>query len=244
MVAVELYPQAAAGVGCAASATVVHDYDSGNIGPTYGWITWRTKYKVYSFEATAANGWIFDHWEQDFNWKPYGYDTVETQETCSHTANPWQTTSSSATSKETTVDELLDCMQARADLPYYESTRNITRLVAVFVEDQHGDITVTTEADPVAGGTTSPASETHHYAGNPSTTFTLTATPNVGYVFEKWLHNGSEYSLNAQTTVTLYFSSSAQTEHYVAKFRISDKILHGANGTILHGSGGTILRGG
>ena len=224
---VEVYsvnPGAAAAAGCTASYRKVHEYHNNN-----QWYDEDCTY--YGLSATEVPGWHFHH----FEWTITRSDGFTTNNSTSN--NPYGNTG-----EATAISDYSFVWHSGGE--YEETYSNVTYCRAVFVEDPHGDITVTTEADPVAGGTTSPVSETHHYVGNPSTTFTLTATPNVGYVFEKWLHNGSEYSSNAQTTVTLYFSSSAQTKHYVAKFRISDKILHGANGTILHGSGGTILRGG
>lgn len=227
MITPEVYPQAARDAGCTASYSVsdrVHISEATHTEDQ----TW------YRLSAAAALGWRFSHFEwtqtNDVSSRSYGGSSNDNpcpQQGTLHASNLYDSTIEWNPVYGFPIEHL-----------------SVTYCRAVFVEDPHGDITVTTEADPVAGGTTSPVSETHHYVGNPSTTFTLTATPNVGYVFEKWLHNGSEYSSNAQTTVTLYFSSSAQTKHYVAKFRINDKILHGANGTILHGSGGTILSGG
>ena len=123
---------------------------------------------------------------------------------------------------------------------------SVTYCRAVFVEDAtYGDITVTTTPDPAAGGSTTPTTETHQYAGSPSTTFTLTATANNGYRFLNWKLNGTVVATTNTTSVTHTFTSSAQTFHYVAEFlQSSGLILHGSGGTILHGSGGSILHSG
>lgn len=50
--AVEILPEGAARAGCAASFALVDSYSDSS-----GW------YNAYRFNASAAEGWTFDHWE-------------------------------------------------------------------------------------------------------------------------------------------------------------------------------------
>ena len=226
MVTPEVYPPEAAAAGCSASFTYT---ERPNPWPEYLSAFW---WRDYTFSATPANGWKFLRWELSYLEEESGR-TPRSGTRTEWSTNPWSAGGTTAEFSET----------------YFSGdtySRTITQLVAVFEQEAtYGDITVMTSADPAAGGTTSPLSETHQYSGSPSTTFTLTATANNGYRFLNWKLNGTVVATTNTTIVTHAFTSSAQTFHYVAEFlQSSGLILHGSGGTILHGSGGSILHSG
>lgn len=227
MVTPEVYPQAAAAAGCTASYSV-----SGTDGGHAQEMDWY--YTFYQISATAVAGWKFDH----FEWTQSRNDGPD--KSGSSYSNP-----ATGTRYNYLNDYTCDFGPTYEAAGIVDEVYSVTYCRAVFVEDAtYGDITVTTAPDPAAGGTTSPLSETHQYAGSPSTTFTLTATANAGYRFLRWKLNGVQVGTVSPLTVTHYFASSAQTFNYVAEFLPTGLILHGSSGTILHGSGGSILRSG
>ena len=227
MVTPEVYPLAAAAAGCTAAYSVAGT-DSGHAREQ----DWT--YTFYQISATAAAGWKFDH----FEW--------------TQSQNDGPDKSSSSYNNPTTGTRYNYLYDYTCDFgPTYEAAGLVDEVYtvnycrAVFVEDAtYGDITVTTTPDPAAGGTTTPTTETHQYAGSPSTTFTLRATANAGYRFFRWKLNGVQVGTVSPLTVTHYFATSAQTFNYVGEFLPTGQILHGSGGAILHGSGGSIIRAG
>ena len=116
--------------------------------------------------------------------------------------------------------------------------------IAIFKKGKESTITVRTSASPVAGGTTTPTSETRTGKVGQSETFTLVATANKGYEFKRWEDDGGSLVSKSKTTsVTKTYTENPQTFNYTAIFRkLTGLILRNDSGTILHGSGGTILR--
>ena len=70
-------------------------------------------------------------------------------------------------------------------------------LVAHFERDSY---TLTTSANPSAGGTVSPSGNNTY---TPGTSVQLSATANTGYSFTNWTENGSVLSSNANYTITM-----------------------------------------
>ena len=226
MVTPEVYPQAAAAAGCTASYSVDHTDNSTGSG-------WSQSFTYYQLSASAAVGWRFDH----FEW-------TQTESSSSTTSKNYSSYNNPCTSNRL-YEGVFDWGPVYEDAGLVDSTYSITYCRAVFVEDAtYGDITVTTTPDPAAGGTTTPTTETHQYAGSPSTTFTLRATANAGYRFFRWELNGVQVGTVSPLTVTHYFTTSAQTFNYVGKFLPTGQILHGSGGAIIHGSGGAIIHAG
>lgn len=92
--------------------------------------------------------------------------------------------------------------------------------------------TVTTEASPIAGGTTTGDGQ---YASG--STCTVTATPANGYEFVRWELSTGLTSKNASFPFTVTQNTTA-----TAYFRQYTGLpLYGSSGTILYGSSGTIL---
>ena len=71
-------------------------------------------------------------------------------------------------------------------------------LTAVFEPDTPSQYTVSVSASPAAGGTVTGGGT---FAGN--TSRTVTATPNTGYHFVRWIENSAEISTNASYVFTL-----------------------------------------
>ena len=226
MVTPEVSPQAAAAAGCTASYSVDHTGGSSGLG-------WSESYTYYQLSASAAAGWQFDH----FEWTQVESESRVTSRDYSSYDNPC--------THNKLFEGVLDWAPVYEAAGFVDSTFTITYCRAVFTEvATYGDITVTTTPDPAAGGTTTPTTETHQYAGSPSTTFTLRATANAGYRFFRWDLNGVQVGTVSPLTVTHYFATSAQTFNYVGEFLPTGQILHGSGGAILHGSGGSIIRAG
>lgn len=232
MVTPQVYPTEAAAAGCTASYSVMetvppehtslYDYDGGY---------------YYRLNATAVAGWRFSHFE--WTWEECEDGVARTTHNRTASESPYPAAGSSRSS------DLYEYTMRYIGGGYYAVwTAQITYCRAVFVAETYGDITVETSADPAAGGTTAPVTETHQYSGSASTTFTLVATPNNGWRFVNWKLNGAVVATTNTTTVTHTFTSYAQTFHYVATFRRTGLILHGVGGAILHGSNGTILHSG
>lgn len=222
----EVYPQAAAAAGCTAAYSVDHTDNSSGQG-------WSQSFTYYKLTASAVAGWRFDH----FEWTRVTSGNGTTTRNYSSYDNPC--------TSNNLYEGFLDWGSEYEAIGFQDESTTITYCRAVFVEDAtYGDITVTTSADPAAGGTTTPTTETHQYSGSSTTTFTLTATPNAGYRFWRWELDGAAAGSVSPMTVTHYFTTSAQTFHYVAKFLPSSAILYGSSGAILHGSSGGILHGG
>ena len=226
MVTPEVYPSDARTAGCSASYSTDHsDSSSGS-----GWSQNRTFYKL---SASAANGWKFDHFEWTLTVSGGGASSTG------------YSSSSNPCTHSKLYDGFFDWSAEYEQFGFQDETHEVTYCRAVFVEDvSYGDITVETSADPAAGGTTAPVSETHQYSGSPSTTFNLTATPNTGYRFWRWELDGANAGTTKNLTVTHYFTQSPQTIQYVAKFLPSNAILYGSSGGIIYGSSGAILCGG
>jgi hypothetical protein len=89
-------------------------------------------------------------------------------------------------------------------LTYISNTANYKNLTstanvdAVSCPTSTTNFTVSTSSSPTAGGNTSGGGT---FASG--TSVTVTATPNVGYVFTKWTENGNQVSTNASYTFTL-----------------------------------------
>ena len=81
----------------------------------------------------------------------------------------------------------------------YQGTRMTSKNQVIF-GNAHYDYTVTATANPTNGGTPSGYSQLHYY-GYP---ISFTATPNPGFVFDKWMKNNSSttYYPNISFTVT------------------------------------------
>ena len=83
---------------------------------------------MWSFTASAAQGWVFDHWEMGYSYQdvdPAGESGVFTS---SSSSNPW---SSGGFLKEGT-DEWDDTFWESLSAGYRHGWRTITALVAVF----------------------------------------------------------------------------------------------------------------
>ena len=94
-----------------------------------------------------------------------------------------------------------------------------------------GNHTVTVSASPTAGGTVSGGGTYTH-----GSTCTLTATPNTGYNFVRWMKNGSQVSTSASYSFTVTEDAS-----YVAVFTLKSYIIRpSANPS----AGGTVSGGG
>ena len=226
MVTPEVYPQATAAAGCTAAYSVDHTDNSSGLG-------WSQSQTFYKLSASAAVGWRFDH----FEWTRVTSGNGTTTRNYSFYDNPC--------TSNNLYEGFLDWGSEYEAIGFQDETTTVTYCRAVFDEvATYGDITVETSADPVAGGTTTPISETHQYAGSPSTTFTLTATPNAGYRFWRWELDDAAVGFSQTLTVTHYFTASPQTFHYVARFLPSSAILYGASGAILYGASGAIVHGG
>lgn len=116
--AIDISPPAAAQAGCSATATVVDSWSYGG--------DW---YRAYSFEATAAAGWVFDHWEQTYDYQEgEAGGTVLIGAKCSSVDRTWR---SGSYSQEGTEEWRSDYTSVgpeyvRVDL------RTIVGLVAIF----------------------------------------------------------------------------------------------------------------
>ena len=119
-----ILPQAAATAGCSATATVVEEDDFHELSNLYsGW------WKLYSFSAAAARGWVFDHWEQSWDYldESYGQPTDSGSKSGTYSRNPWSEG----------IYPTADLSTEEEDLGYVTGdrghwVRTITRLAAVF----------------------------------------------------------------------------------------------------------------
>lgn len=120
-----ILPQAAATAGCSATATVVQEDDLHELFPEI-YIGW---WKLYSFSATAARGWVFDHWEQSWDYldESYGQPTASGSKSDTYSRSPW---SEANYAKDTLNTEEEDWGYITGDRGHW--VRTITRLAAVF----------------------------------------------------------------------------------------------------------------
>jgi len=89
-------PDSAAAAGCAASFSLIDSFpDEG-----YGW------WKQWEFLAQAADGWIFDHWEQTYRYQDVDKDGPSVSgAVCTARNNPWHHGSSSQEGTEEWYDD-------------------------------------------------------------------------------------------------------------------------------------------
>lgn len=114
-------PSEAKDDGCGASAAIVDQWD---LRPEYD--SW---YRNYRFNATAAQGWWFDHWVQYYSYVDvYPNGVVATGATTTSRSNPWL----SGGGVQIGTDEWDD--SSWIPLGYRRSYRTILSLTAVFVK--------------------------------------------------------------------------------------------------------------
>ena len=130
MVDITYNPPEAATEGCQAVASLMDSYYE-DMGSIYGFKEWIAKWKRYRFDATAASGWRFVKWVQEYSWDPYDTSSATTSGSCEYPSSPWESVGSVVT-QNSTFDEWLDAFQEDDDTPRYVGSRNITKLTAVF----------------------------------------------------------------------------------------------------------------
>lgn len=184
-------------------------------------------YTTYQFKAKDDPGWTFARWEMRSR---YSYYTSSGGGSSGTTE--WSSWSSVSPLTTFTSDFL-----CRNEYDYggtwgsgYTSYEYEVR--AVFTEIPISYYTVTTEASPVAGGTTT--GDGQYSSGS---TCTVTATPANGYEFVRWELSTGPTSDDASLSFTVTQNTTA-----TAYFRQYTGLpLYGSSGTILHGSSGTVL---
>ena len=114
--AIDIQPQGAANAGCSATSTLADSYSDTNL--------W---WKLWEFQAFAAQGWVFDHWEMSYSYQDTVVGGASGNFTQSSTSNPW---SSGAYSQQGT--EEWDDASWQSYSGYQHGWRTITALTAVF----------------------------------------------------------------------------------------------------------------
>lgn len=105
-----------------------------------------------------------------------------------------------------------------------------TDIVSVLVSSQN-TINVSIADGQTTWGTVDPAGETQALGG---TSFEITATPNTGYKFVKWVIDGEAVTTNPYTFSNISASHTA-VAHFAARKSISYNVTDGSKGTTLTG---------
>jgi hypothetical protein len=116
----------------------------------------------------------------------------------------------------------------------YKTLTSTANVDAVSCPTSTTNFTVSVSSNPTAGGTTSGGGT---FASG--TSVTVTATPNVGYVFTKWTENGNQVSTNASYTFIL--SANRNLVANFSQFVVSTSSNPTAGGTT--SGGGTFASG-
>lgn len=189
-------------------------------------------YETYQFTASAADGWTFVRWESRARYIDNFWSSTYTTGEWSDwgAAEPYSTFTYEFFIKEEIPPDPNADPGSQSSYGYYFAYDREYR--AVFERTTHTTHTVTTAADPVAGGTVTGGGQ--YQAGS---SCTITATPNSGYIFEMWSSSDGTTTINNP-----YYFTVSKDITWTARFRAATgRVLHGAAGMVLHGAGGSVL---